>query len=303
MFKKLVAIEPINIFDNHKEELKQYAKEVILYKDIPTNDDEIIKRIADADAVLLSYTSSISSYVLENVKYVKYIGMCCSLYSIESANVDILKANELGITVTGVRDYGDEGVAEYIIHELVEFLQGYKEYKWDTIGHEITGLKCGVIGLGTSGTLIAKTLKFFKADVSYFSRTRKEHLEKELNITYKDLNTLCKESEAIFLALNKNVFLLQKEQFDLMKGKRILFNTSIGPGFDVESLKDWLKEDNHYFFGDTLATAGDNSIWELKNTFTINRSSGGKTYQAYIRLGEKVINNIKEYQTKKQAII
>ena len=32
---------------------------------------------------------------------------------------------------------------------------------------------------------------------------------------YKDLNTLCKESEAIFLALNKNVFLLQKEQFDL----------------------------------------------------------------------------------------
>jgi lactate dehydrogenase-like 2-hydroxyacid dehydrogenase len=131
MFNKLVAIEPINIFDNHKEELKQYAKEVILYKDIPTSDDEIINRIKDADAVLLSYTSSISSYVLENVKNVKYIGMCCSLYSIESANVDILKANELGITVTGVRDYGDEGVAEYIIHELVEFLQGYKEYKWD----------------------------------------------------------------------------------------------------------------------------------------------------------------------------
>ena len=303
MFRKLVAIEPINIFDKHKEELKMYANEVILYQDMPKNDDEIIKRIADADAVLLSYTSSISSYVLENVKNVKYIGMCCSLYSIESANVDINKANELGITVTGARDYGDEGVAEYIIHELVEFLQGYKEYKWDTIGHEITGLKCGVIGLGTSGTLIAKTLKFFKADVSYFSRTRKIHLEEELQITYKDLNSICKEAEAIFLALNKNVFLLQKEQFDLMQGKRILFNTSIGPGFDVDALKDWLKEDNHYFFGDTLATAGDESIWDLPNTFTINRSSGGKTYQAYLRLGEKVINNIKEFQSKKQAVI
>ena len=45
MFNKLVAIEPINIFDNHKEELKQYAKEVILYKDIPASDDEIINRI------------------------------------------------------------------------------------------------------------------------------------------------------------------------------------------------------------------------------------------------------------------
>ena len=83
-----------------------------------------------------------------------------------------------------------------------------------------------------------------------------------------------------------------------MKGKRILFNTSIGPGFNVDALKDWLKEDNHYFFGDTLATSGDNSIWDLPNTFTINRSSGGKTYQAYLRLGEKVINNIKEYNSK-----
>ena len=298
MFKKLVAIEPINIFDIHKNKLNDLANKVILYQDIPDSDEEIIKRIDDSDCVLLSYTSRINSYVLERCKNIKYIGMCCSLYSKESANVDIVTAEKLGITVTGVRDYGDNGVAEYVIHELVEFLQGYKGFYWDNIGHEITGLKCGVIGLGTSGTLIAKTLKFFEADVSYFSRTRKEHLEKELNITYKDLNNLCKESDAIFLALNKNVLLLQKEQFALMTGKRILFNTSIGPGFNVEALKEWLKEENHYFFGDTLATAGDNDIWELNNTFTINRSSGGKTYQAYLRLGEKVLNNIYEYLNK-----
>lgn len=295
MFNKIVIIEPVNIFPFHLEKLKEVAKEVKLFDNIPGSDDEIIERIKDADCVLLSYTSKINAYVLENCKNIKYIGMCCSLYSPESANVDINKANELGITVKGVRDYGDEGVAEYIIHQLVEFLQGYHGFIWDTIGHEITGLKCGVIGLGTSGTLIAKTLNFFKADVSYYSRTRKEHLEKELNITFKDLNSLCKESEAIFLALNKNVFLLQKEHFDLMKGKRILFNTSIGPGFSVEALKEWLQEKNHYFFGDTLATAGDESIWELENTFTINRSSGGKTYQAYLRLGEKVLNNIYDY--------
>ena len=221
-----------------------------------------------------------------------------SLYSEESANVDIKKAKELGIVVKGVRDYGDEGVAEYIIYQLVSFLQGYNGFYWDNVGHEITNLKCGVIGLGTSGTLIAKTLKFFKADVSYYSRTRKEHLEKELDIKYKDLNTLCKESEAIFLALNKNVFLLDKEQFNLMVGKRILFNTSIGPGFNVEALKEWLKEKNHYFFGDTLLTAGDTSIWELENTFTINRSSGGRTYQAFQRLGDKVIENIVSYLNK-----
>ena len=116
-----------------------------------------------------------------------------------------------------------------------------------------------------------------------------------MDIKYKDLNTLCKESEAIFLALNKNVLLLDKEHFNLMDGKRILFNTSIGPGFKVEALKEWLKNKNHYFFGDTLLTAGDSTIWDLENTFTINRSSGGKTYQAYQRLGDKVLENIKSF--------
>ena len=284
MFKKLVIIEPINVLQSHIKKLESFANEVIYFNSsLPKNDEEIISRIQDADCVLVSYTTSINSYVLENCKNIKYIGMCCSLYSEESANVDIKKARELGIVVKGVRDYGDEGVAEYIIYQLVSFLQGYNGFYWDTVGHEITNLKCGVVGLGTSGTLIAKTLKFFKADVSYYSRTRKEHLEKELDIKYKDLNTLCKESEAIFLALNKNVFLLDKEQFDLMLGKRILFNTSIGPGFNVEALKEWLKDKNHYFFGDTLLTAGDTSIWKLENTFTINRSSGGRTYQAFQR--------------------
>ena len=295
MFNKLVVIEPINVLEFHKEKLKKIAKQVVFYDDIPLNDELIINRISDADAVLLSYTSYINENILNSCKNIKYIGMCCSLYSKEAANVDITKAEELGICVKGVKDYGDEGVAEYIIHELVEFLQGYKQLRWDTIGHEITNLKCGVIGLGVSGTLIAKTLKFFKADVSYYSRTRKEQVEKELDINYKDLNTLCKESEAIFLALNKNVLLLQKEHFDLMTGKRILFNTSIGPGFDVEALRKWLKDKNHYFFGDTLATAGDVSIFDLENTFTINRSSGGKTYQAYQRLGDKVLKNIYNY--------
>ena len=292
MFKKLVIIEPINMLPMHIEKLKELTNEFIYYKDIPYSDDEKLKRIDDADCVLLSYTSSINAYVLENSKNLKYVGMCCSLYSKESANVDISKAEELGIVVKGIRDYGDEGVAEYIIHELVEFLQGYNGFKWDNIAHEITGLKCGVVGLGTSGTLIARALKFFKADVSYYSRTRKENLELEYGLKYKDLNTLCIESEAIFLALNKNVLLLQKEQFDLMQGKKILFNTSIGPGFNQEAFENWIKDENHFFFGDTLATAGNNEIWKLPNTKTIDRSAGGKSYQAYVRLGEKVLDNI-----------
>ena len=112
MFQKLVAIEPVSLIPSAEEKLHKFAKEVVLYNDIPKDDAEIAARIGDADAVLLSYTTQLRKGVLERCERVKYIGMCNSLYSPESANVDICYANSRGITVTGIRDYGDEGVVE-----------------------------------------------------------------------------------------------------------------------------------------------------------------------------------------------
>ena len=89
MFQKLVAIEPVSLIPSAEEALQLYARKVVLFRDIPENDDEIIRRIGDADAVLLSYTSRIGQNIMERCPNIRYIGMCCSLYSEESANVDI----------------------------------------------------------------------------------------------------------------------------------------------------------------------------------------------------------------------
>ena len=137
MFQKLVAIEPISLVPSAEKALYSFAGQVVMYPDIPVNDDEIITRIGDADAVLLSYTSRINRYVLECCPNVKYIGMCCSLYSPESANVDIRYANERGITVTGIRDYGDEGVVEYVVSELVRCLHGFGQETWEKAESEL----------------------------------------------------------------------------------------------------------------------------------------------------------------------
>ena len=58
MFKKLVAIEPVNLIPSAEEALHRYAREVVLFGDVPKDDAEIIRRIGDADAVLLSYLAS-----------------------------------------------------------------------------------------------------------------------------------------------------------------------------------------------------------------------------------------------------
>ena len=189
MFNKLVAIEPVSLIPSAEEALHQYAKEVVLYRDIPASDDQIVQRIGDADAVLLSYTSRMDKSVIERCPNIRYIGMCCSLYSEESANVDIAYARTRGIKVLGIRDYGDRGVVEYVLHELTGILHGFGMPMLRDEPVEITGLKAGIIGLGVSGKMIADALQFMGADIAYYSRTRKPDAE-AVGMAYKPLAQL-----------------------------------------------------------------------------------------------------------------
>ena len=54
MFSKIVAIEPVSLIPSAEEALHTFANEVVMYPDIPADDEEIVRRIGDADAVLLS---------------------------------------------------------------------------------------------------------------------------------------------------------------------------------------------------------------------------------------------------------
>lgn len=196
MFQKIVAIEPTGLIPSAVDALNNYAREVILYDDIPESDREIIARIGDADAVLLSFTTRLGKAALEQCANVKYIGMCNSLYSPESANVDIHYANSRGITVTGIRDYGDEGVVEYVISELVRTLHGFGQEPWDGIAREITGLKAGIVGLGKSGGMIADALHFLGAEISYFARSEKAEASTK-GYRFLPLDELLEESEVV----------------------------------------------------------------------------------------------------------
>lgn len=292
MFQKLVAIEPVSLVIEAEKKLYDYAREVVLYPDIPADDEEIIRRIGDADAVLLSYTSRISKYVLAHCEKVRYIGMCCSLYSEESANVDIAFARERGIQVLGIRDYGDRGVVEFVLCELVRLLHGFDRPMWRLLPEEITGLKVGIVGLGVSGGMIADALQYMGAEVSYYSRSRKEEKE-QAGMSYRPLKELLAHCDVVFTCLNKNVILLKAEEFAAMGNGKILFNTSIGPSHDPAALADWLSHGDNFFVCDTAAAAGDadGSILRHPNTICANVSAG-RTRQAFGLLSQKVLANL-----------
>lgn len=292
MFRKLVAIEPVSLIPSAEKELYAYAEEVVMHPDIPGSDDEIVARIGDADAVLLSYTSQINRAVLERCPDIKYIGMCCSLYSPESANVDIRYANERGITVTGIRDYGDEGVVEYVVSELVRCMHGFGQEPWDGMAREITGLKVGILGLGKSGGMIADAMKFFGADIAYFARSEKQEAAAK-GYRFLPLAELLSSSEVVFCCLNKNTVLLHEAEFKQLGNKKILFNTGLSPAWDAPAFVKWLEGDN-LCFCDTVGALGGEELLDNPHVRCMQVSTG-RTRQAFDRLSEKVLANIKGY--------
>lgn len=291
-FRKLVAIEPVSLIPAAEKKLYDHAEEVIMYDDIPSDDDEIASRIGDADAVLLSYTSRLEKPALEKCPDVRYIGMCCSLYSPESANVDILYAQSRGITVTGIRDYGDEGVVEYVVSELVRLFHGFGQDAWEGMPREITGLKVGIVGLGKSGGMIADAMKFFGASVSYFARSAKDWAT-EKGYVFKPLKDVLAESEVIFCCLNKNTVLLHEEEFKALGNRKIIFNTGLSPAWDEQPFLEWLKGDN-LCFCDTIGALGGEHLLDHPNVRCMKVSTG-RTRQAFDRLSEKVLANIEGF--------
>ncbi len=295
VFHKMVAIEPVGLIPSAKLQLKEYAHYVEFYRDIPKNDEEIIRRIGDADSILVSYTTNIGRQVLEGCPNLKYIGMCCSLYSPESSNVDVLAAEQMGITVSGVRDYGDNGVAEYVVYEMLGLLHGYGCSCWEGEPRELRGFNFGIVGLGASGIAVADALQQLGANIFYYSRTRKPEQEAK-GRSYLPLNQLLVRCGAVCTCLNKHVVLLRENEFEWFGNHKILFNTGLSPSFEPQAVQRWVSGgDNQLFCDSELALGPQNmDLLRLPNVHSLGVASGS-TKQAYERLSRKVLENLEAF--------
>ena len=72
MFKKLVAIENTLLHEDALKKLSDYAACVELHDERAADEDELIRRIGDADAVLVSFKTTISKTVLDACPNIRY---------------------------------------------------------------------------------------------------------------------------------------------------------------------------------------------------------------------------------------
>lgn len=294
-FNRIVAVDNIGFTEDKYAELEEFTKELKIYRDYPTDSEEISRRIGNADCVLVSWNTRIDRSVIERCENIKYIGMCCSLYDEKSANVDIAAARERNITVLGVRDYGDQGVVEFVITELIDLLHGFGEHQWrkDQV-LEITGIKIGIIGLGKTGSMVAAALKMFGGDVCYYDMVRNPELE-EKGIRYLELDGLLRTVDILCTHLPKHLRIMDKEKLEIFGSGKIYINPSIGPTYQIDDMVSWLSDRTNYLISEKSSMGECLERFRQFENFIYTPKVCGMTEQARQRLIEKVLNNIRSY--------
>jgi len=294
-FNKIICVDHTKLEDWAIEELQEYSEsKVEVYRESPDSEKELLERIGEAEAVIVSWKTQIPGSVIKECGNLKYIGMACSLYDDESANVAVDFARDRGITVKGIFDYGDPGVIEFIVSELIGLLHGFGKHQWREMPVELTDKKIGIIGLGTTGQMLAEALLPLGADLYYFSRSRKKEWETK-EVKYLELKELLKTTEIISLHLPKNTKLLGEEEFKAFGSGKILINSSLGLPFEEKAFVNWIKSEGNYaiFDGDGGASLSE----ETKKIYRVSShtKSAGWSAETQRRLSEKVLQNLKSY--------
>ena len=125
-------------------------------------EDELIGQCAQAD-ILLNQYAPITRRVMENLPRLKYVVR----YGVGTDNIDVAAAEELGIQVGNVPDYGMNEVADHaitcmlaLIRKLPQMNDQTKGGKWDYTTsipvHRLGEMTVGVIGLGRIGRNFAR---------------------------------------------------------------------------------------------------------------------------------------------------
>lgn len=290
----IAILDNINLLSKTIEELQKLSSNKLTFStNIESTEQELIARTGNAEAVLVSIWSKITENYFKACPTVKYIGLCGT----STSNIDLDAVKKHGIYFSDVSDYGDEPAAEYLFMLLLMLARGEGKYQWRDMPTELMGKSIGIIGLGALGKAIANLALGFKMKVNYYSLHRKPDWE-EKGLVYEDLKTLLKNNDVIAICTPTNLKILGKEEFADMKPGSVLMYLSSGEVLDKEAFISWISQKNNFaLFNYTTGDAYYQSFKDLPNVI-FPKVIAGYTRETKERLGQKIIDNLKNYINK-----
>lgn len=246
---KIVFVEPIGVSEsvlaNSAEYFRRIGHEFAFYTDRNENPQEIIKRTADSDIMVVS-NIPIKENVLAHCPNLKLINVAFT--GTDHIDTDLCKKN--GISVCNAAGYSTKAVAELTIGMTISLLRNIVKMDSQTrlpagrnnyLGTEIFNKTIGIIGSGAIGTAVAKLFVAFGCRVLAYSRTKKA-ID---GVEFVDLDYLLSQSDIVSLhipATKETLNLLSAEKLTLLKPQAVLINTARGTVVDYKALAQMLKD-------------------------------------------------------------
>ncbi|MBC1677821.1 NAD(P)-binding domain-containing protein [Listeria welshimeri] len=270
-------------------------------------EEELIKSVTEVDAIICPLSSPITAKVLESAKNLKIVANIGAGFD----NIDVKKAQELGIAVTNTPDVSTEATAELTLglilavarrisegdrlcRETPEQFKGWAPTFF--LGTELRGKTLGIIGLGRIGQAVAKRAAAFGMKIIYSGHHPKE-AAKEWNAEFVSQEELLKRSDVVTIhaAYNPNLkHLLNETTLKTMKSSAFLINAARGSVVEEVALINALKT------GIIAGAALDVFEFEPKigpelgklNNVVLTPHIGNATVETRAEMGRMVISNV-----------
>ncbi|MCP3028268.1 D-glycerate dehydrogenase [Halobacillus sp. A5] len=212
-------------------------------------EDEAVK----AQGLLTMLTDQVDEELINSAEDLRIVANMAVGYD----NIDVEAAKKYNVTVTNTPEVLTDTTADLTftllltaarrIVEAVDYVKGGEWGPWSPFllaGSDVHHKKLGIIGMGRIGEAVAKRALGFDMDVVYYNRSRKEEVEKKLNIRYEEWSELIASSDYVICLVpltDQTKHLFNNQAFKEMKDSAIFVNASRGPVVNEQHLLEALR--------------------------------------------------------------
>ncbi|MGU8378991.1 D-2-hydroxyacid dehydrogenase [Clostridium perfringens] len=274
--------------------------------DVDTNHydiEDLKEKIKKIDCIVIRSATKITRELIdEAIKGVKLKLIIRGGVGLD--NIDVQYAEQNGIKVRNTPNASSSSVAEIILahmFSLARFLNQsnitMKDGLWkkkDYVGVELEGKTLGIIGMGRIGSELAKKCTALGMKIIYFDMVDIKNIDN--NYRKVEFDKLLRESDFISINISGTKSIIGSEELKKVKKGAFIINTSRGKALDEDAIITSLNDG-------TLGGVGLDVFLEepSKNLELINHPKvsltphiGASTKEAQMKIGEEVINIIKE---------
>ena len=222
-------------------------KGFVLEEDFSSSYEQVLDKIHLYEGIIIRSRIPLDAHFLEKAKNLKFIARVGA----GMENIDIAKAQELGIKRINSPEGNKDAVAEHVIGTLLVLMNRLfissnevKKGIWlreENRGEEILGKTFGIIGYGNMGKAVAKRLSGFGCKTIFYDI--KPNLSDEF-ATQVSLQELQENADILSLhtpLTEDTLYMIDEEFISKMKKNFYFINTARGKNLKTSALVNALK--------------------------------------------------------------